>query len=439
MTKSSSLKISSESPVSAIEILNEVGETCLELFKGTKKIHYGLQDNSYILDFTKAVPKQEGLETRVRKPLMRYKVDSSVSSEGSDFEITVYRGVTKILSNACSDKKKLKGIIKETIIAILEDAGAQAQYYRTLASEAVAQDIAELAKNEDFQGIFTNIPDHGYHKCPGISKSQLTYIQKTYNHFKYHMEKSNEETESMKLGSVLHLKVLEPQRYKSEVIVMDLDKRSSEGKIQALLNEIMYAGLYVISSEQEQKVLAMEANIKKHPVIPSLIEESQFESSIFWKNELGSLSRGRMDGLIQEPSKKLAKILSESTPLTEEQILGASIIWDLKTTDSAHEEDFSRKIYDMDYHVQAAYYANGLKSLNGRPVIFIFVAVESSGPHQCDYHILDDASLELGERSYMKWLCKLDGHQKNPKLWGGYSLKKGFMALPRYAFSKEEV
>jgi len=438
---SKALKTSGESLITTTDIYNEIGEQALEMFKGSKKVQYGLNGASFEIDFTKAVPKQDGFNTRVRKPLMRYRIEAAVTSSevGAGMEVTVTRGVTKVITNSCTDKKKLSSMVKDTLLAIIADGGEQAEYYQKLASESVADDIKILAQKEDFQGFFTAIPEAGYHQCPGVSKSQLVHMKKTYNHFKHAQNNQKDPSDAMVLGSATHIKILEPKRYKEEVVVMDLDKRSSEGKVAAALNSIVNAGRMVIDSDDQSRILGMEESLKKHPVIPSIIKESQFETSLFWKNELGSLSRGRADGMIMEPSKSLAKLLSECTPYTEEQVLESVILWDLKTTDSAAEEDFVRKVYDQDYHVQAAYYSSGVTNLTGRPVIFIFVAVESSGVFQCDYHILGEADIELGQKTYMKWLTKLDEHKKNPKKWGGYAIQKQrFAALPRYAFAREE-
>lgn len=419
-----------------VEVYNCTGEISEEFFGSVKKINFELKGDGFTVDFTKAVPKIDGFDSRVRKPLLRYdaKYSSQSSDEGSAVEITVSRGKTKIVTLSVSDKKKYKSTVKDVMTAILEDAGAQAKYYVELAAQSIVNDIKELEKAGKLTGVFYNIPEIGYHMCPGVSKSQLSHIEKTYNHFKFALENPLVPTESMKLGSMVHLKVLEPKRYKDTVVVMTMDKRTSEGKIQALLNDIIYAGKTVISPEQEAKILAMEHNLRSHPVIPRIFAESKFEVSMFWENDLGFLSRGRVDGVVEAPSKALANILSECLPYSLEQILDSVIVWDVKTADSAEEGEFSRASYNRGYHIQAGSYASGMQKIHGKNVIFMFIIIENKAPYQCDFQVLDPMDMDLGFDTYMKLLTKLENHTKNPKLWGGYSVqKKRFLQLPKYA------
>lgn len=423
-----------------VEIFGINGETSKECFGGSDKIEFTLNGDGFAVDFTKAVPKLEGFDSRVRKPLMRYNAKYVIIPDDQpSIEMTVHRGKARILSIVVSDKKKYKSTVKEVMMAILEDAGSQARYYVELASQSIVNDFKTLEKAGKLSGIFHNIMEIGYHGCPGVSKSQLAPIAKSFNHFKFNLENPLNQTESMKLGSMVHLKVLEPKRYKKSVIVMDLDKRTTEGKIQSLLNEVIHAGKTVISSEQEAKILVMERNLLSHPVIPHIFKESKFEVSMFWENDLGFLSRGRVDGLIESPSNSLASLLSECLPYSYEEILESAIVWDVKTADDADEREFSRACLKRGYHIQAASYSSGMEKLLGKKVIFIFILVENKAPYQVDFQVLDPSDVGLGFDTYMKLLTKLESHNKNPKLWSGYAIqKKRFLQLPSYAHYEVE-
>jgi len=206
------LEITNKETVSpVIELFNLTGEMANEMFGGVNKILFNLQGNGFDIDFTQAVPKINIPKLKVRKPLMRYQAVYHLTPE-ADVNISVLRGSKKILTTCVTDRKKYKSTIKEIFVAILEDAGLQAKYYTSLAAQAVVNNIKNLEKEGKLNGAFYNIPEEGYHKCPGVSKSQISHLQKTYNHYLHNLENSMVPTEAMKLGTLVHMKILEPKR-----------------------------------------------------------------------------------------------------------------------------------------------------------------------------------------------------------------------------------
>ena len=77
------------------------------------------------------------------------------------------------------------------------------------------------------------------------------------------------------------------------------------------------------------------------------------------------------------------------------------IIVDVKTTEDASPEEFSRSLAKWRYHVQAPFYMDGIELATGRrPKGFVFLVVEKKPPYAVAAYTLDPESIELGRSEY---------------------------------------
>lgn len=70
--------------------------------------------------------------------------------------------------------------------------------------------------------------------------------------------------------------------------------------------------------------------------------------------------------------------------------------FDYKTTEDCAPGKWSRQMYSMGYHVQAALYLRGLRALGARNPRFIFLAQERDS-HECALFEADNAGLSVGD------------------------------------------
>ena len=107
---------------------------------------------------------------------------------------------------------------------------------------------------------------------------------------------------------------------------------------------------------------------------------------------------------------------------------------DLKITGNANE--FEKKCVSFRYHVQAAYYLWGCKSINMNVKNFIFIIVERDAPHGVRVCELDRDSLRLGEelarQDLMTYAACLEKNN-----WPDYKQAIEIVGLPKYAYYKE--
>jgi exodeoxyribonuclease VIII len=114
-------------------------------------------------------------------------------------------------------------------------------------------------------------------------------------------------------------------------------------------------------------------------------------------------------------------------------ILGNGMLIDLKTTDDAGP-GFQRSVAKYRYHVQAAFYGDGLGGMEVRPMVFI--AVEKNAPHLVACHMISPDSLLAGREVYKRNLetyleCTKSGE------WPGYPTTINQIELPHWEIEIE--
>lgn len=77
-------------------------------------------------------------------------------------------------------------------------------------------------------------------------------------------------------------------------------------------------------------------------------------------------------------------------------LVDEGIVLDLKTTDSVDPDTFVKKVVNLGYDFQAAYYAKAAEAAYGRPFKFIFAAVERKAPYTVDLFEVTPAMMEEG-------------------------------------------
>ncbi len=227
-------------------------------------------------------------------------------------------------------------------------------------------------------GCYLDVPNEEYHASKGISKSGLDLINRSPAHFKY--APSFKTTQAMRMGTAIHTAVLEPARFEAEYMLLDnvTDKRKSEYK--EAVKQFGYEN--VLTTTEADKVKGMQEAINANADAFSLLDMTgNAEVSIYAiEPETGVQVKCRFDYLRTD-----------------------DIAVDLKKTQDARADKFSKSIADYRYHVQAAFYSDVYLWATGRTLqAFYFLAVEEEAPNYCKPWLLSDESLEIGQYEYKK-------------------------------------
>jgi exodeoxyribonuclease VIII len=233
-----------------------------------------------------------------------------------------------------------------------------------------------------------------YHQSPGISKSGLDLINRSPAHYRWAQDNPSDPTPAMRIGTLTHLATLEPDRFNSECIVMPtLDRRTKDGKLRWEEFQANHPDQELLTSDEHTRIMSIRDAVRAHPMARKLIAE--VEVSTFWKDPISGIEcRCRPDAELDN-----------------------GMLIDLKTTRDAGP-GFERSVRQYRYHVQAAFYGDGLGGMEVRPMVFI--AVETEAPYLVSCNIIGPDSLVAGREAYRR---NLDTYAKcvESGIWPGYS------------------
>lgn len=261
----------------------------------------------------------------------------------------------------------------------------------------------------------TFIPDidiEAYHAGPGISKSQLDKAAQSPAHWKASLEAERKETPAMRIGSLFHGLVLEPDKIRLAV-APQVDRRTKAGKEtwEAFVRD--HAGSQVVTEDEYMQLIGMRDNVLAHPVAGNLFRTGLAEQSVYWTNEeSGLLCKCRPDWWMPD----------------------IRLIVDLKTTEDASPGAFSRACAKYRYHVQNAFYRDGISSFE-IPLGFVFVVVEKTPPYAVALYELDDQAIMAGHVLYQEDLNSL-AHCEKTGRYPGYSERIEVLSLPNYTIQE---
>lgn len=115
-------------------------------------------------------------------------------------------------------------------------------------------------------------------------------------------------------------------------------------------------------------------------------------------------------------------------------------IVDVKSTTDASESAFANSIVRYRYHVQDAFYSDGVeKALGKKPKGFVFIAVEKTAPYAVGVYIMPENGQELGREAYLQDLASYQKCLETGN-WHGYGNGEAVsLQLPKWAFTKPEL
>jgi len=215
------------------------------------------------------------------------------------------------------------------------------------------------------------ISNADYHADPAISASQLKEISRSpYHYWSRYLDPSRTPaiaTSAMKLGSLTHCAVLEPDQLSARYGITP-DRRSNAGK--ALAAEMEASGIEAVTAQEMEQALAMAASVRSNSTAALLLSNGAAEQS-FWFDDIptGLKCKCRPDWLSTD---------------------GATIV-DLKTCQDASPASFAKAVANFGYQIQAAHYLAGTLATR-----FIFVAVEKTAPYAIGVYELDTEALVHG-------------------------------------------
>jgi hypothetical protein len=167
-------------------------------------------------------------------------------------------------------------------------------------------------------------------------------------------------TEAMNFGSAAHREVL-GVGWPTAICPYDsyTTKAAREWKAEQVA-----AGVIPVTREQRERIVAMAAAIRTHPVASKLLaaEEVRVEHSFFWEDPATGITlRARFDSVL---------------------LHGRVVITDYKTAAHANPRDFAKQAANLRYHWQDVTYRQAVThTLGDADPDFLFVVQEPEPPY----------------------------------------------------------
>lgn len=257
-----------------------------------------------------------------------------------------------------------------------------------------------------------------------IGKSGLDLIHRSPAHYYAKYLDPNREweipTPALAFGSALHTLVFEPTEFaKRFVVAPEINRRTNAGKEEYAAFMEANKGKTVIDSDVIEHCMKMKEAVYNHPAAAILLENGVAEKRVNWE-WFGQDEDGND---IHVPCKIKPDWHSRNDFLV-----------DLKTTEDASPAGFGKSVWNYRYHVQGAFYCDGLaQSRSGDyPRGFIFIAVEKSAPYAVGVYYLTTEQMDIGRREYSRDLqvyhkCLRTGD------WPAYGTGVSAVQLPGWA------
>jgi hypothetical protein len=234
-----------------------------------------------------------------------------------------------------------------------------------------------------------------YHAHPAISSSDVKAAMKSLAHWK---GAKRGTSAALEIGTAFHDLVLEGGQ---TVLCGPETRRGSVWKDAKA--EADAAGKTLLTEGEYYMVSEMAESCLRQPRIHALVRhpEAMIEQSIFVTcPETGLELKCRPDCYVKEKQ----------------------VCLDLKSTVDAgpHRGEFEKQVWNLNYHVQGAFYAYVLK-LAGLPVTyFAFAAVEKTPPYATCLHVLSGDVMEYAHDKMMNGLRRIkraEDEGKYPTDW----------------------
>lgn len=190
-----------------------------------------------------------------------------------------------------------------------------------------------------------------------LSYSSLKAFMKSPAHYKYYITAPKPEpTDALRMGQLIDLVLLSPDKVESEVAVLPaINRRSNVGKEEYAAFVASHENKLIVTAEQMLNAELIRDAVYKNP------------TAMYYF------------GQVTQTQRKFTCDINGLPFIGFKDMVGPKFIIDLKSTKSAYEPDFNRDIFSYGYDLQAAIYVTGERDY---PDYYI-LAVEKEEPFGC--------------------------------------------------------
>lgn len=276
-------------------------------------------------------------------------------------------------------------------------------------------------------GISYDLSNEDYHSIDALSSTGVKKILQSPMHYRWERDNPRPPTDAMALGTAVHMGILEPDKFITDVIgePEDAPKKPTAAQMNAAKPSAAaiasmqfwsefskHAGdKLVLSAKDYAKACAMTRAALRHPAVEWLLSEGQSEVSYQW-----------MDAHYNVPCKARFDWLRPD-----------GIAADVKTTLDASPDEFIRAIATYRYHIQQAWYNNGYEHVSNESLRgFAFIAVENVAPYGVAVYTIEPNAIAFAAGRCDEAVMRFK-NARDSGYWRGYSERINPLQMPRWA------
>lgn len=320
----------------------------------------------------------------------------------------------------------------------------------------IVQDFAEPR-----EGVFSGISNADYHGGPGVSKSGLDLIRRSPMHYRHALTMRREPTPDQRIGTLAHALILEPETVWDNYASPFVAPEGALATVDEIKDRLKQLGLPISGKKAELSARLLEAD----PSIVLLDDARALHAAAVGDRAIVSAeemaqAEAIRDAVMAHPAA--GKLLTPGLGVAELSAYWRDpqtsvlcrcrpdywrhdgIVVDLKTARDASPDGFRKSILGWRYHVQAAYYLDGItraRAADGvdmpAPRSFVFIAVEKAAPYGVAVYNIDTQSIDIGRREYREDL-DIYAECKGSGIWPGYGDKIQSISLPEWRLRQDE-
>lgn len=270
-----------------------------------------------------------------------------------------------------------------------------------------------------------------YHASPALGASMIEDFLQSRRLFEgryvTRTVPPKEVTPAMELGTYIHLRALEPERYRSllaepfPAVAPDgkkwLRRQGSDHEKWWAEEEAKREGKIALEQCELDRIEAIAVALYSRPWSKNLLRcDGQPEFSIFWTDdETGLPCKIRVDWF-------------------------ARLCLDLKTTGDPSPASFAKTAVRLGYHRKKAHYLAGLAAFNKRRTYLLHVVISTEPPYAAGAYDLRDNDRHgesLGERQWRRALREIAKCHKTGDWSDPWEREVVSLELPAFAFSED--
>lgn len=174
-----------------------------------------------------------------------------------------------------------------------------------------------------------------YLRIEAVSASALKDIRISPRYYWRKRQQPDQDSDTLRVGRAAHTAILEPDRFLKDYLLWDQGRRTGK-KWEAF--QVAAGERTILTELQYDQAIAMRDAVRAHPVAGPLVERiTEHEVTLLWDHpRTGVPCKGRLDAI------------------------GDGLLVDLKTTNDPSPHKFQALAYRLGYHLQLAWYSDGM-------------------------------------------------------------------------------